>query len=563
MSLGSRMNRLRAGYASDERGSFTIFSLFLFIMLLMIAGMAVDMVRLEQQRTGIQNTIDSAVLAASSLTQNLDSEALIRDHLTMAGYDPDDFAITVAEDLIAGNEATSRRITVTSLARSDTIFMDLVGVSSLNAPVGTMASESASNIEISLVLDISSSMGSNSRIQNLKVAAKDFVDTVIDDNSGRVSISIVPYFGGVVVGDEILSRLNADGRTENIPNPPSYPGALSSYPSEHSDSTCVRFDEADYNDRSISPQDSLRRTSNFYYGSFGFNTPGVGDRWCKEDRPSILAHETSAQLLKDYIEALNLGVYTGGHIGMKWGVALLDPAFRPVVTDMVDSGLLAESVRGRPGNYGGVETMKIIVLMTDGDMTRERDLKDEFKNGPSRVWYVDSRTSGFDSALNRSLTAFDGYFVLMPNNGTTQRWYVPGSPHTTSDDQFLPEAAIPLDAVQLDYHELHRRFAENDIADFFFEHSGDSTAYSEHRSAGYSVAEYSEIDNRLWAMCSAASANGDITVYTIGFEAPTGGVEAMRQCASTESHFFDVDGTDISSAFAAIATQINVLRLEM
>lgn len=550
-------------FACDERGSLTIFSLILFILILMMAGMAVDMVRLERQRTDIQNTIDSAVLAAASLSQQQEPVALIRNYLTMAGFDPNDFVVSVLQETSNGGQSTSRRITVDSIARSDTIFMGLLGVETLNSPVGTLASEAASNVEISLVLDISSSMGSNERIENLRVAAKKFVDTVINDDSGRTSISIVPYFGGVVVGNDILSRLNADGQTVTIPNPPSYPGAMPSYQTEHGDSTCVRFDQADYTDRSISPQDGLRRVSNFYYGSFGFNTPGVGDRWCKEDRPSILPHETDPQLLKNYIDALNLGVYTGGHIGMKWGVALLDPAFRPVVTSMVDDGLLPEDVRGRPGNYGSVDTMKVIVMMTDGAMTRERDLKDEFKNGPSRVWYAESRTLGHDSNLGRILNEFDGYFVLMPGNSTSERWYVPGLPTSTSDDQFMDEASIPADAVQLDYLELHRRFAENDIADFFFEHSGDSTAYNDHRNAGYSVAEYSGIDQRLWDMCATARANGDITIFTIGFEAPSAGVTAMQQCASTEGHFFDVAGTDISSAFAAIASQISVLRLEM
>ncbi len=35
----------------------------------------------------------------------------------------------------------------------------------------------------------------------------------------------------------------------------------------------------------------------------------------------------------------------------------------------------------------------------------------------------------------------------------------------------------------------------------------------------------------------------------------------MQNCASTDGHFFDVEGTEISEAFQSIANQITLLRL--
>ena len=70
----------------------------------------------------------------------------------------------------------------------------------------------------------------------------------------------------------------------------------------------------------------------------------------------------------------------------------------------------------------------------------------------------------------------------------------------------------------------------------------------------------SEADRRTRALCGEARDNG-IVIFAIGFEAPTGGQNLMRDCASTPSHYFDVDGVEISEAFSAIARTINQLRL--
>ena len=546
-------------YRSNDDGSLTVFTLFVFVLILLIAGAAVDLVRHEHQRVAVQNTLDTAILAATSITQEMDTETVINGYLEKAGLDPSQVTISSTE-YTSGGVLIGREASASSLIQTGTMFMNMMGIEVLRSGTNTAALEGADNIEISLVLDISSSMGSNDRIQNLKIAAKEFVQTLYSgESAAQVSVSIVPYFGGVVVSDDILSRLNAAGTTEIVTNVPPYAGALTEYPTEHSDSTCIRFMPEDYLIPAIGPDTPLRRVANFMRGNNGFNTPSVGQRWCKEDRASILAHETDQLTLETYIDDIVLGVYTGGHIGMKWGVALLDPAFRPVIDDMVDDGERSEDVRGRPGNYGDTRVKKIIVLMTDGAMTTERDLEDVYKSGPSRIWYAESRTSGTAAGLGREQTHFDGYFVEMPQNPVTSRWYVPGLPETTSDDDYHAKTDLPPDAVQLDYHELHRRFAEDDIAEFFFANS-DTSAYDEHRDAAFTVVSGGGIDALLWNMCDTAKAGG-IEVYAIGFEAPSQGITAMQNCASSIGHFFDVEGTEISQAFQSIAAQITLLRL--
>ncbi|GGG81021.1 hypothetical protein GCM10011415_33130 [Salipiger pallidus] len=67
-------------------------------------------------------------------------------------------------------------------------------------------------------------------------------------------------------------------------------------------------------------------------------------------------------------------------------------------------------------------------------------------------------------------------------------------------------------------------------------------------------------DALLSSICSAAKDQG-ILIWTIGFEVEDHGADVMRACASSPSHFFRVNGIEISDAFSTIARTINQLRL--
>ncbi|MDG2452861.1 MAG: Tad domain-containing protein, partial [Paracoccaceae bacterium] len=58
-------------FARDEDGAFIIFSLFMFVLMLLTAGMALDLMRYETHRARLQGTLDRAVLAAADLDQTL------------------------------------------------------------------------------------------------------------------------------------------------------------------------------------------------------------------------------------------------------------------------------------------------------------------------------------------------------------------------------------------------------------------------------------------------------------------------------------------------------------
>ena len=79
------LNLARKRFVNDEDGAVLVFSLVLFILMVMMGGFAVDLMRYETTRTTLQNTLDRSTLAAASLSQSLDPEAVMRDYFTKAG----------------------------------------------------------------------------------------------------------------------------------------------------------------------------------------------------------------------------------------------------------------------------------------------------------------------------------------------------------------------------------------------------------------------------------------------------------------------------------------------
>ena len=234
---------------------------------------------------------------------------------------------------------------------------------------------------------------------------------------------------------------------------------------------------------------------------------------------------------------------------MNWGVGILGSEFTPIVQDMVDNNLLDPQMAGHPLAYTDPDVKKIIVLMTDGMNTDHLDLDDPFKSGPSRIWYSDTLAAGSE---------YMGYLVEMPGNATSQRWYVPNSPLSSSDDAYLAESALPADAVQWDYHAVYDRFRPQDVGPYFF--ANDATARAAHNNARIDVGSYGTADTRVRNICGQARSSG-IDIYTIAFQAPSSSETLLRDCAAQAGRYFDVNGLDIATAFSAIAVDLTRLKL--
>ena len=169
-----RATPFAAAFLWREDGTFTIFGVYILLIMLLFSGIGIDLMRFERDRAELQYTLDRAVLAAVDIENKDDPKAVVQEYFAKAGFADKLTSVTVKQGL------SYREVAATALSRMDTQFMHMTGVDSLGVPAASTAEERIDGVEISLVLDVSGSMNRNDRLTNLKVAAKQFVDQMVD-----------------------------------------------------------------------------------------------------------------------------------------------------------------------------------------------------------------------------------------------------------------------------------------------------------------------------------------------------------------------------------------------
>jgi len=535
MDAAKRMlARLPRRFVQHDDGTITVFAAMVFVLMVGVGGIAIDLMRYETQRLQLHYNLDRAVLAAAALNQTEDPETVVRNYFDTAGLGDYRLRVTVENNLNA------RRVIAQAEIEVQTIFMQLFGQRVLSSPAAGAAEDRIRNVEVSLVLDISGSMDDANRMINLKPAAREFVTTILEANNNPdgdqlVSVSIVPYSSQVNVGTTLASVFNLTN--------------------EHNYSRCVRFADHHFAASGLDPTVALQRMAHLdWEWSINWSDPIVGRYTCpRNNYAAILPWSNSEGALHALIDSLQPSGSTAIDAGMRWGVALLDPLARPALAGLRANGTVHADFENRPAAYNDPETLKVVVLMTDGDNREQYDVNPLYRSGPSPFWRDPD----------------DGDFsVFYPQwnlfwQEDAKRW------RTT------PDGGGNNNAVQLDYADLWNHIPAEEVREDLF----NSDAWTSGSNNGWrrsaveamgNLYEWSDIvdifvtpddgDQRLRQLCGVANAN-DIMVFTIAFEAPPRGQQVMRDCASTDAHFFDAQGVNISTVFASIARTINQLRL--
>lgn len=547
-----------ARFAQREDGTVTAFAVMLFVLMVGASGIAIDVMRYETQRTQLQYTLDRAVLAAASLTQPYDPEGVVRDYFSIAGIEDYRLDVRVDEGL------NFRRVHAYAELETRSLFMQLFGVRVMTSPAIGAAEERVRNIEVSMVLDISGSMGSNNRLTNMRPAAREFVSELLASNTNvndenLVSISIVPYNGMVNSGALI--------------------GSAFAFDDVHNASNCPRFLPSDYSTTAIDPTVPIRRIAHWDRDheddDQSFQSP-----YCRTDQyGAILPWSANEATLHGLINNLNSGGWTAIDVGMRWAVALLDPAAAPAMTTLIAAGQVNDDFSDRPAPFRDGdpntilddETIKVVVLMTDGENTNQYDLRDAYRTGYAPIFRRDSdnRYSVWSEAQNQFWIPTgdprdaSGYWSSTPLGGFSAYGMTSASFAADGPNAYTPGSASG--GTVLYWPDLWAAHTAEWISEEWFEEparaSGNWTYHNNVAdNASYQFAGTTEADTNLRAICDVAQANG-IIVFAIGFEAPLGGQEVMRYCASSDAHYYDVEGLEISQAFASIARTINQLRL--
>ena len=521
--------RRLARFGRDESGVLVVFGLIIFVMMLLIGGMAVDLMRFETNRAKLQGTSDRAVLAAASLRQTGNPVAVVEDYFVKAGID----------EYLTGVNVTSginyRAVNADVLAEVPSFFMQMIGIDSIEAPASSTAEERIIDVEVSLVLDVSGSMNSSSRLVNLKVAARDFVDTVFaGDTENKISISLVPYNGQVNLGATVAPRYNLS--------------------TTHTFNTCADLPTALFNSTALSNTTLLARSDPIDPWSSNYRKPLVNttnrQNYCSTDaRLAVKPFQRNATTLKATINSLVAEGNTSIDLGMKWGMAMLDPGTQPVITSLIAAGAVPAYFAGRPYSLTRDDTARIIVLMSDGENTSQFTLHAAYKSGLSNVYRSTSgATNGNVTIYHAARAGTDKYYVLTPTQITG---YQTG--------MWTNAVSGGVGATNLTWPAVWETYPVSYVARYWFANPLGVSVSTWTNTFQTSVGPTTK-DAQLTAICNTAKVAG-IRVFTVGFDAPAVGAAALSSCASSPGDYFNVTGTQIQAAFQAIARQITQLRL--
>lgn len=531
-------------FARDESGVMAVQVLFFFFMMLLVGGVAVDLMRFEQRRVDLVQTMDRATLAAASLENVLVPEAVVTSYFETAGIGETLDSVEVTEAI------NSRTVEARATTKSKNIFMSMVDVPYLESQSLSEAEQRITNVEIAMVLDVSGSMQATpSRITNLKSAGQEFIDSVLEnDTQNKISISIVPYNGQVNLGPTLFQRFTVTN-THGTAN-----------------SFCIDLPTSTYGSTSISRMTPFPQTphvdswssatySNAYVTLQGptVSNGRFTNMWCQPIPENyVTAHRNNATLLKSQIANLVAIGATSIDLGMKWGTMLLDPSSQPIVAHLAAQGLAPGYFANRPAAFDDDETMKVIILMTDGENFTQERHTDAYRTGNSNIWR--SNGDGMMSAYHDRANTSNDYWVPHRNNGAGEwrnaPWNSGGGTTRLTWNQVWSVARTNWVAWQLFARALGTDNASRNQQ--FATWQGNFRTYTATGTMG----------SRLDQLCEVAKDNG-IIVYGIAFEAPANGQAAIEDCASspTSTFFFDASGLEIRTAFRLIASNISQLRL--
>ena len=376
----------------NERGNVVMIFALALVPILAVAGTAIDISRMQSAKIQMSSLLDQAVLASANLSYTDEPEALIEDwmksQVSQFGYDPADLEVTVVSNVALN----SKDVTATARLTMDTAIMYMFGQDRVTIEVDSTAVQSITNIEIAMVLDISSSMRGN-RLTSLKAASTDFIDIMLTpDTLNTTSINVVPFGGTVNIGDSLFNKFAVPMLAPTTivdPDEDDYDIGTNVETSPFrftNGETCIEAIQDDY-DTELLPLADRGQVPDFW--RWWNNHP-----WCPEDASAVFLNSSNPTALKNHLNGMVLSDGTGMDIGTMWGLKVLSPSFR---------GELGGDYPGRPLEFDILESQKVMIVMTDGAITAQNRPEDPDVGNvhTNRPWNRAPHTSAISNQGNR------------------------------------------------------------------------------------------------------------------------------------------------------------------
>ncbi len=198
----SKLRRYLSGcsrFKSDESGAVALLLGLAAIPLVMAAGMAVDYGNAVSVQARLQAAVDAAALA-SGREANLSEVQLTRvakDYFHSNFGNPASAGTPEVTLSVNGNDVTVEAHVVVKNYLTKVAGYDTTLISARSE-----VTKQANGLEVVLVFDNTGSMGSQSRLSTLKVAANDFVEILFGprETADTLKIGVVPFSQFVNVG---------------------------------------------------------------------------------------------------------------------------------------------------------------------------------------------------------------------------------------------------------------------------------------------------------------------------------------------------------------------------
>ena len=359
--------------------------------------MAVDYQRHEAARADLQDALDRGSLATANQNQTYDTggtetmdeqaHSVISEYMASRNFKFEDLTLNANVTDVSGG----RQIDAAASIDIQTIFLSLIGIDTLKANATSTAIQASSKLEIMLVLDITGSMTRSSssgrtKIEDLRIAAKEFIDTVLADGADEyTTVTIIPFSQNVALPSVMADLYNIDRH--------------------HNYSTCIDFSEFDFTavEMPLQPQTAYAQGQHFRE-PIGSNT-----RNCPKANNAITAYSNDASALKSAIDAMTTETWTAMYMGMKWATAMLDPSAAPIVDAVIANGDLPATFENYPAAWDDMSARKIIVMMSDGANTelRKMDAATYASRSPD-YWETYSPPSGSVTKIIDNINQGDG-----------------------------------------------------------------------------------------------------------------------------------------------------------
>ena len=337
---------------ADRSGSVLPLFAIMVLLIIVLAGAAIDISRMVNAREKLSYAIDAAALSvASELSTTVLSDDQIKDRLTDSfetNLGDADFADAAIENIEFTVNSDEGIVTVSSSASLPNYFVDIGGyMHALTGPetfafgASSQVTYSRFDVELALVVDVTGSMRSD--METLKAASRELVDILIPDGTAeddsKVRVSLIPYSQGVNLGP-YAEKVKGGGYHHGVSG------------------KCVT-ERQDYDDGSNTYEVKFTDDSFDYYETDGIPPKGTfyggGTSRCPADSEMLPLTAKRNDLLRA-IRNLDDGGNTAGQTGITWGWNSLSPNYDDVWPSS-----------GRAESYDNEDVLKFAVIMTDGD----------------------------------------------------------------------------------------------------------------------------------------------------------------------------------------------------